>query len=1133
MRPIPVGLTFLLIALGSALNPAHLDTQEPPRRPYLFKDSRGEIAQARVRGEPDILLVMAALPGRNGQLASAVMNLGGRIQFRDDDVDYLRARVPLDRVEELMNHPALHSADVSMGENRARTLALADGGGVEPPLLPAADGTSTALPEVVQRTTGTGFVTGTVGAAALRDTIPEPWPPVLSDYPLRNRYNPLGDLRALSFLDENPTYDGRGVTIAMIDMNPDMLLPELQVARSLDGAPVPKIAIFETALDMDEEDDGRWLHMDDVAVAVDGRLTYGDTVYQAPRDGTFRMAYFDEQKADSLSRSGLKGDVNRDGNPEGSSRLFAVLWDEATDDVWVDTNQDMSFTDETALSDYNRRPVFGVFGTDDPKTPVRESMGFGIQIDRERKRVAINLGVASHATLVVGAALASRGEAGRFDGVAPGARLASVSEGGAAYGQTEATIKAAQHPEVDVIYFEQSSYITRTYLLRDGRLVPSVIGDRLASKYGVTIFSPTHNYPVLGATDDIVFGRGTIGIGGHESKENFFLNHGVRVEHDDNLLITGGYGPMGDGALKPDLISPSNYVSTAQGFVEGRAIPGLFQLPPGYTIAGGTSTATPTAAGAGALLISAAKQAGLKHDPERIKWAMTRSGRWVPHIEAYKQGNGVVNVAGAWEILKELDRTRELLTITSRAPVRHPYSHLLPNPHEGVGLYERDGWAPGKRQERTITFTRTSGPSQPMPFALSWAGNDHKAFSAPLSVVLPLNRPVPVTLAVEPPEYGVFTAHLTLDHPDVPGYAFRTAATVVAPEPLEASNGFTVRKTTKVPRPGMQSFFFQVPEGASALRIELGWTERAVSMAVVRPDTRQSRGDDVVSSPRGITHVVLDPMPGMWEVRLGDVADTQTFDWQQAKKEEPVPPTPATLTVSALAVEVREVGEAGSVGSSDAGMEFDLALSNRMAEFTGGVVSTPVASGRRETLEIGEKEQVVFEVEVLPGSTALLARAFQVADPGADLDLYVFDCTGELCRGAKVDADPVGDEWVLVSNPAPGAWKIVVDAPSVPGGRTEFSYLDAVFNPSYGTLAVADLPQERARGARWNARGQAWLAPAAHDAGRQPMVAVRVEGAGRAAAAAASPGGPPTPAQTAVPFLVGLVELRSPSPSGG
>ena len=66
--------------------------------------------------------------------------------------------------------------------------------------------------------------------------------------------------------------------------------------------------------------------------------------------------------------------MNRDGNPEGSSRDFAILWDEATNDVWVDTDQDLSFTDETTLTDYALRPEFGVFGTDDPDTPLRESL---------------------------------------------------------------------------------------------------------------------------------------------------------------------------------------------------------------------------------------------------------------------------------------------------------------------------------------------------------------------------------------------------------------------------------------------------------------------------------------------------------------------------------------------------------------------------------------------------------------------------------------------------------------------------------------------------------------------------------------------------------------------------------------
>ena len=1053
MRHIRFFLAFVFFAAVPSVS------AQAPRRPFMFKDARSEVAAARVRGDSDVLLIVASMPGANARVAQIITALGGTIRFRDDDVDYLRARVPVDSVERLAGDSAVHSLEVS--KPRLPRRRDSDGGGAGP--LPSEG----ALPTV-------------------QDTIKKKtvWPPGLSDYPLANRYSPLADIGAEEFRKANPTFDGRGVTIAMIDMNPDPLLPELQVATTLDGKPTPKIVVFETALDADDEDDGRWLRMTDVVEVAGDQFTYLDSTYTAPHAGTFRIAIFDEARTDSLSRSGLDKDVNRDGNPEGSSRLFAVLWDEGTNDVWVDTDQDLSFTDEPALTDYSVRPEFGVFGTDDPETPVRESIAFGVQIDRAKQLVALNLGVAGHASLVIGAALASRGADGRFDGVAPGARLASISEGGAAYGQTEAVIRAMKNPLVDVVFLEQSSGITRPYLLRDGRLVVTVIYDRLIQKYKKPLIVPTHNYPILGGIDDFVLARGAIGIGGHESKDNFFANHGVRVEHQDNLLITGGYGPMGNGALGPDVISPSNYISTARGFEEGRRFAELFQLPPGYTIAGGTSTATPTAAGAVALLISAAKQTGVKYDAFRIKHAITRSARYVPHLPAYKQGNGVVNVAGAWEILKALDSAPVEVAITSRAPVQHVYSHLLATPNEGVGIYERDGWTAGDRGERTVTFTRTSGPKDPMTFTVSWVGNDSATYSAPHSVTLPLDTPVAMTVAIAPSTFGVHTALLTLDHPSVPGYAYRMLATVVAAEPLTAANDFTIEKKTEVPRPAMRSFFYRVPEGLTALRIDLDAPKRAVGLAVIGPDTRAAPGTR--NLPQKVTYVVTDPMPGMWEVRLSDIADTRTFDWEQAKKSEPVPATPATLTVSALATEVTVAG----TGSAT----YELSITNRMAAYTGSVAGVPMGSARRERPVIREKEQQLFEVEVLPGSTVLVVRALNLSDPLADIDVYVFDCTDEPCRRAGADGDPVGDELVIVRNPAAGTWKIVVDAPTVPSGSTTYEYMDVVFNPSYGMVGIADLPQEHAVGAQWTASAHTWMAATEHAPGRAPFAALFVQG---------------------------------------
>ncbi len=1086
MRPkaaVPARFLLILATLAAgfaiagtvAASPA---AAQPERRPYLFKDARGELAQARARGESEVVLVIASMPGRNARVAAAVEGMGGRVGFRADDVDYLRAWVPVDRVEELVALGDVHSVDVSI-TGRPRSFGLA-GGEAEAPGLPA-------------------------------DTV---WPPVLGDQPLSNRYSPLGDMRALEFRAENPTWDGRGVVVAMIDMLPDMLLPELQTARAMDGSEIPKIAVYRNVLDPEIEDNGWWLDMDDMVEAAGGSFVYRDSSYTAPRDGLFRIALFDEVRADTMGvyGSSLERDINRDGNPEGSSRLFAVLWDEAAGDVWVDIDQDLDFTDETALGEYDERPVFGVFGTDDPETPVRESVGFGIQIDRDKGRVALNLGIASHGTLVVGAILASRGESGRFEGVAPGAQLASVGEGGSAYGQTEATIVAARDADADLIYFEQSSNITRNYLLRDGRLVPSVIADRLVERYGASIFSPTHNFPILGAIDDIVMGRGVIGIGGHESKDNFFMNHGVRVEHDDNLLITGGYGPMGDGTLKPDVISPSNYVSTWLGFIEGRAMAGLFQLPPGYTIAGGTSTATPTATGAGALLISAARQAGIPIDPYRLKYAITRGARWVPNIAAYKQGNGVVSVAGAWDILQQLESGALAVDIEARSSVVTPYSHLLPTPHEGFGLYERSGWKAGERGERTVTFTRTSGPSGNMTFDVTWEGNDHGTYSSPLTVTLPLNTPVDFPVTVTPAGHGVHTAHLTLHHDDVAGYAHRSHAAIVAPEPLNSANGYTARQEAEIPRPGLKSYFFDVPEGTTALKIDVGWEERPVTLGVFRPDTRGQRGEMIRSDAGGITQVVANPIAGTWEVRLGDIADTRTFDWEQAKEHEPVPPTPATLTVSALAADV-EVVAAGMAADNGAPAAATAAgtgthqvwITNRMASFTGGAVNTPVGSARREYNSIAPLGQQVYEIEVLPGSSALMVRtAVEHADAegagaaaggaaSADLDVYVFDCTGDECTGVRVDGDPVGDESVVVHDPAAGTWKVVVDAASATGD-VFYEYLDVVFNPAYGTVSAIDMPQERAADARWTTTAHAWTALAAHGEGREPYLALVVEG---------------------------------------
>lgn len=1096
---MPRVLLALSLVVGWLGISHRLDGQlAPPRRPFLFKDDRGDIAGARARGEREVTVIIAAMPGATAQLAQRIERMGGTIRFRDDTVDYIRARVPTDSVDRLAHDQTVHSLDVNV-KGAGRSFATEP----DAPATPA-----DALP--------LGAPSRAVTGAFAAETTRVVWPPVQSDYPLTHRYDPLGDMGALAFRKQHPTWDGRGVTLALIDMNPDPFEPELQVAKTLDGKTVRKIAFYENAIDPADEDEGRWLKMTEEVLASGGAFTHDSTSYRAPRaTGSFRLAFLDEAVFDSLSSSGLDKDLNRDGNPPGSSRLFGVLWDPSTNDVWVDTNQNRSFADEKALTDYHKRPDFGTFGTDNPNTPVRESVGFGVQIDARHNMVAINAGVPFHASLIVGAALGSRGVKGRFDGVAPGARLASVAEGCQAYGQTEAVIIALENPQIDGAWLEQCSNITRPYLLRDGRLVPTVIYSRLLEKYKKPLMIPTHNYPVLGAADDFVLADCGIGVGGHEGKDNFLKNYGFRVKYDDNLLITGGYGPMGNGALGPTIISPSNIMSGYRGWElpNSAYMASVYLTPAGYLIAGGTSTATPTASGAVALLINAARASGVKYDACSIKHAIASSARYVPNLPAYKQGNGVINVAGAWEVLKAMNASKTpMVTITSRAPVRHSYSALLDTPNEGVSLYERDGWNLGDKGDRSITFTRSSGPSEPMRFSVSITG-DSGTYTAPSSIVLPLNTPVTMTVGVAPKLAGVNSALLTLDNPTVPGHAYRLLLTVVAAQSLDASNHFTVTTKTVVPRPEMRSFFYRVPSGVQALTVTLEAPKRAVQVALIAPDTRTAPVTRVVAergrgagggggdAPRPKeTLVAANPTPGVWEVRLTDIEDVRTFDWRASMEGGPVPPTAATITVSALAVDVSPtVASASNEGQGDPSLsgvdaagDAALTLSNRMANFSGRASSYPLGSAHRERAQLQPREQKMFEVDVPAGSDALLAQVGNPSDPKADLDVYVYDCSGKECRIAGAGADVGSDERVLVQHPAKGKWKIVVDAPADDGAATSFDYADVVFNQSFGMVTITDTPAAHDGPSNWTAKAHAWMASL--PPGREPFAALLLEG---------------------------------------
>ena len=138
--------------------------------------------------------------------------------------------------------------------------------------------------------------------------------------PTQNAYMPTRDVGSPQFVAAHPTWDGRGVVVGIVDSG--VTLDHTSLATTSTGA--RKIIDWVTFTDPLTDPDPTWVDMKDQVTAVGGTLTYKGVVYTAPANGTYRIGLFNER--DPRLGGEVGNDVNRDGNPAGSSGIFAVLW---------------------------------------------------------------------------------------------------------------------------------------------------------------------------------------------------------------------------------------------------------------------------------------------------------------------------------------------------------------------------------------------------------------------------------------------------------------------------------------------------------------------------------------------------------------------------------------------------------------------------------------------------------------------------------------------------------------------------------------------------------------------------------------------------------------------------------------
>ena len=750
--------------------------------------------------------------------------------------------------------------------------------------------------------------------------------------------------------------------------------------------------------------------------------------------------------------------------------------------MWVDTNQNNSFADQAAMTDYKVRFDIGYFGVDNPATAIAERMPFVVQTDGKRKVVNIGIVSSGHGSHVAGIASGHALFGGQMSGAAPGAKLVSVRAclfiaGCTNHALIEGMIYAVKTARADVINMS----IGGLPALNDGNNARAELYNRLIEQHKVQLFfSAGNSGPGMNTVGDPSVATSVVSTGSYLSRATMQADYGADTPFDDNLHYFTSNGPREDGGFKPQIVAPGAAISTTPVWQPGVGLP--YPLPPGYQLMNGTSMAAPQATGAAALLISAAKQAGAQYKPAQLRQAMLSSTRLLDpsRLGIYRQGNGLVQTGAAWNLLATNISTDE---IVARVPVNTVLSQFLAQPGIGVGIYDREGVTTGQSYTRTYTITRTKGGSQPKTYAVSWVGNDG-TFSSPGSISLPLNVPVNLAVTINPASAGEHSAIMNLDSPSAAGVEFQTMNVVVAADTFSASSGFSVTKTGSVGRGQQLTHLVRVPAGVPALKVDfsgpsatpgtgqarflrwhpygLGIDSNAVSNCYT-----PAAGTCTTGSP--LSRTTSDPLAGVWEITV------------DARRSSDTDFAPYTMTASILGATVSPNPDVIATASAGVPIARSYTITNGFGAFTGRAAGTTLGSANRDTPTIADGETQTFDFDVTAGSSSLRATIGGTSDAGADLDLFVYNCTTGSCVLVGQAADGDSEESVTIANPAAGAWRVVVDGFAIPNGTTTFNYIDVFVNAALGSVQVTDANALRAAGASWDVPGSvtANVAPAA------------------------------------------------------
>lgn len=943
-------------------------------------------------------LLLASRPNRSRELENKLLQLGIQPDYADHSVGYFRLRLPPKMLGKILSLPEVQASALP-----SKHAYLSD--------------TSNLLPKNV--------ISPSPNKISLRDYITLAERDKQADW-----REPIG-LR--SFWEKSPSFDGRGTTIAIIELFPDFMEREFESARALDGRFLPKLAEAAGFFNQRPDDLKNVSIVDFSALAVgkDKIVSFDGRRVKLPFGGNVEFGF-----------AGIPGSVAklRDTGPRTTNKSqqnsVAVARMAGSQCILVDSNRNDNLRDERCIavskSSVQRNWFRGADG---------EAIGwpfFAIPTQDSRRIVVASPNPHTHT--VTATAAASNFLGSKLGGVAPSAQIISLGVGFRTDELIEALLYAAKNAQVDIIltmngYAKASAHADSFH---------NIIAGRAADNYNKVIVAPAGNsLRLLNTVIDEASGEGTLTVGQFAGSAVSSLLKGESFP--DHVPTYSSGGPTLDGLLKPDVVAPSLVLAPVPEYRNGNAAVNALcpelDLGSFATCAGGTSNASPSAAGAAAVLISAARQSGIRIRASDIVTAIRASAKFIPGEPAYVQGRGSINIPAAFEYLRRLSKSREpKVSLTVEAPIKVKLGGEISRPFVGYGLYEREGWSPGMSGTREVKITRHSGGHQAELYKIRLLGNDKATFSVPKEVLLPLGRQASIPIEVRIGEPGVHSAILRVEDPRTGLIVRDIALTIIAALPLTETNN-SVSLSLSRPRDGSLEVFVDVPPGTAALHVSKIPAQNLMMRLAGPTGTSNSPEVDLEKesgSPREIKPIseigasVYAPAAGVWAVQVYPTVDG------------------IVDAASALKFTVTAVPKAHDASQGNAGkMEKGTELSTLTTVPDSGERAVRLTEGfryhGRVSLKPGE-HPFILPVRMPVDVTAIdgLISTLNGSAGGSTIALLtVLRCSPDRCAAMSTTAgeqqagffipDVTKEDWDKV-------WNIVIDAKNESGNDVTIDY---------------------------------------------------------------------------------------------